>query len=491
MRNIFITLAFILCGVTSAVACGQCVMKDWLKEHLCSLDYNYKGNVKTLQCGSIEDVRYDSLGNRTIDISSNGTISLRYDKDKKCEEIDFNGGEMSYYKRYERKYSKEGKIIEVTSNDIGILTHNNANEKIYCMIQKIVKRRNRSDTTAYYFTYYDEKGNDTAFIRTDAQKNIRDHTRKVYKYNKQGDLTEKYTNGKLSCHYTYEYGNGGVKTVHEYWGDKLNNIKHYDAKGNRIYEKSGNSETFEKYDEKNRMTERKTISEKQDGTYMSIKKHKDGAKEPYESLNYRNDTLVGICSNTEIRNKNELIIRCINGEEDESRKGTLVTDTTDTIRTFGPMGRIIAQKILVNSHEVNRLKYNYNNNGQLLSIVSECDPHKPSEFLRITSQCTWCTDYILAKADFRYDDDGRLLSKTTESLIDGETYEEEEPATEENAKATKEAGTNSTLDYPTYQIETIKYDKIGNVVEIETSLKKGSEITSKQTLCNVFTYYDE
>ena len=123
--------------------------------------------------------------------------------------------------------------------------------------------------------------------------------------------------------------------------------------------------------------------------------------------------------------------------------------------------------------------------------MSECDPHKPSEFLRIPSQCTWCTDYILVKADFRYDDDGRLLSKTTESLIDGETYEEEDPATEENAKATKEAGTNSTLDYPTYQIETIKYDKIGNVVEVETSLKKGSEITSKQTLCNVFTYYDE
>ncbi|MBO4805897.1 MAG: hypothetical protein J5554_07630 [Paludibacteraceae bacterium] len=486
MKNIFVTFILIFCGATSAVACGKCIMKEMLKKHLCSFEYNYKGNVKTLQCGTIRDVRHDSLGNKTIDMSHDRTILLCYGKDKECEEVYYNEGEMSYYNKYERSYSEDGKLIEFTRNisdHLPMISRYNAQEKeCFSITYRRVNVRNRSERNrrsimAYQFTYYDEKGNDTAIVRTDPLLSIIDYTRNVY--NEQGDLTDVYNNEKLKGHYTYEYAEDGTKTVHEYWKDKLNNIKRYDARGNQIYEKREHRETFDCYDEKNRMTEHKTVEKRSNETYTEIEKYKDGAEVPYESLSYRNDTLTSIYSIEQIRNKNELIIRRIDGKEDESRKGTLVTDTTDTIRTFDSKERIITQKILVNSHVVNRLKYNYNNRGQLRSIVSETLPHKPSEFLRVPSPCTWCTaDYVLAKADYLYDNTGRLLSKKTESLIDGEVDEEE------NGKA-------RLSKLSPYQIETIKYDKIGNVVEIKTCLKRGSKITPVHTLCNIFTYYDE
>ncbi len=535
MKNIFLTLILILFGTSYVFACESCMLTNGTFRR-----YDYKGNVKTAY--EVKIRKYlDTLGNEKIDTV---TILFNYfDKNHKCLLMDYENRSTgsSAYQRYElingklelveghggfplgefrRIYSNDGKILEVhRDKSIGLYDSNGKN---YCIItyesEKSKKIKN------YKYVYYDKKGRDTAIISMDRYFNVISHIKKVY--DKRGNLTEEYENGKLTSYhrydskgrlladssycskhtYTYdskgnilnhqrtnrcssskntrvilekyEYGKNGEKTVQEFVNGEFDNVKRYDKNGNQTYFKSRSSECKDKYDEKNRKIESISTS----GSYTYIDKYKNGEKDPLNRETYRNDTLIYFAYYKEKRVDNELISIELNGVEDDTLKGKLHIDTITSVTTFDKDDKILTKCSCYNSTEPICTRYTYNEQGQLLSVVHDK--------ARRNDRYIWAT-----RIDYQYNEHHNLVSEThwygdkmvcqTTNLYDADNHLVESKCEE------KDCGYTLT-----------KYDKVGNEIEevrtsngVQTTIRSGKSTKVYKNPINIqmttYTYYDE
>ena len=503
--------------VNAAFSCMYCAFGRG------TFDYTYKGNVM-----SAYGVTYTSSykdGKEKIDTFH---FFRSYDKQQKCLVWSDNskGGFLFYrfgvfngkWKPVEMRnnnldktdeeyvYSEDGKLIEtrrwvdrvISSNRRsgdgkkpietrqGWKTYYNSDEKEYCSI--FYSRPNF--ISKYKYTYYDQRGNDTAIVSIDRTNNTTHRIKKVY--NPKGYLMEVYENDSLTEYYKYdsaglpiadsckmnrdisfEREEAGLKTRYEYYNGALSRITRYDAKGNEIYYKDLDryEECFMKYDENNKITECKT--KRYNKVNIALYEKSDNIDEPDISMSYRNDTLISIYSTKETRTANEEIITEIDGEE---KDGTFNPDTTITRTTFDSNGNILSKKEFKNSKLVNHIKYTYNTQRKLLSIQSEVRLTKlPDEFHEGTN---WDDPLTYNKIVYKYDKQNHLQSVT---VLDGKTIKITGQYVNDQLVSVKE-----TTDKGTQIIATYTYDSVGNITE-ETRESNGVKSITKTT----FVYYDE
>ena len=501
--------------VNASFACMNCAFVRRI------FDYTYKGNVM-----SADGVTYTSSykdGKEKIDTFH---FFRSYDKQQKCLVWSDNskGGFLFYrfgvfngkWKPVEMRnnnldktdveyvYSEDGKLIEtrrwvdrvISSNRRsgdgkkpietrqGWKTYYNSDEKEYCSIS--YSRPNF--ISKYKYTYYDQRGNDTAIVSIDRTNNTTHRTKKIY--NSKGYLTEVYENDSLTEYYKYDSASlpiadsckmnrdisfereeAGLKTRYEYYNGALSRITRYDAKGNEIYYKNLDryEECFMKYDENNKITECKT--NRYNEVNIALYEKSDNIDVP--DISMRNDTLISIYSTKETRTANEEIITEIDGEE---KDGTFNPDTTITRTTFDSNGNIISKKEFKNSKLVNHIKYTYNTQRKLLSIQSEVRLTKlPDEFHEGTN---WDDPLTYNKIVYKYDKQTHLQSVT---VLDGNTIKITGQYVNDHLVSVKE-----TTDKGTQIIATYTYDSVGNITE-RTRESNGVKTITKTT----FVYYDE
>lgn len=549
MRNIIIILTFILSVATSAIACESCMLTNGT-----FLRYDYKGNVKTAHTVNIRKY-LDTLGNEKID-----TVTIlfnHFDKNHRCLLMDYENRSYgsSAYQRFEiingkyvmvesrgsfpigdrhRIYSNDGKILEVHyPNAVELF---NSQEKKYCTITYESEKSKK--IKSYEYVYYDKNGRDTAIISMDRYFNVKSCIRKVY--DKRGNLTEEYKNGKLTSYhrydskgrllsdstscgthtYTYdskgnvltyhstndciyagenklptkisfekyEYGKDGEKTKQVFENGELDNIERYDKKGNRTYFRRYSCcpriECKFKYNEKNEKIIDTTTYFNDNGTQTTyIWKYKNGEQDPLNREQYRNDTLISIDHYEEKKVDNKLICTKIVGKEDDSLKGKLNIDTLTSVTTFDKNGRILTECSYYKSEEKNCSRYTYNEQGQLLSVVHDK--------ARRNDRYIWAT-----RIDYQYNEHHNLVSETHmkgDKIVYQITNHYD---TDNHLVETKfvETGHGYTL---------IKYDKVGNEIEQVRASGDGTEVTVKSHKSTkaykkpinihitTYTYYDE
>ncbi|MBO4805898.1 MAG: hypothetical protein J5554_07635 [Paludibacteraceae bacterium] len=546
MKNIFVTFILIFCGAISVVACESCMLSNGYH-----LMYGYKGNVKTAHAVNIRKY-LDSLGNEKIDTMA---ITFRqFDKNHKCMLLDYENrstGSSAYLRhelingKYEivesrgpfpmlnsrRIYSNDGKLLEEHS-PIAVKLFNPQGKK-YCTIT--YESTQSKKIAKYEYVYYDKNGKDTAIISKDRYFNVISHIKKVY--DKRGNLSEEYENGKLTSYhrydskgrlladstfcgketYTYdskgnilaiqksndciyagskklptkitvekyEYGKNGEKIVQEFVGGELDNIQRYDKNGNRTYFRRYSCcpkiECKDKYDEKNRKIESISTYFNDNGTFTDIQKYKNGEKDLFSVEAYRNDTLVSIDSYEEKRIDNKLISTTVKGVEDKTEKGKLNIDTVTLVTTFDKNDKILTKCSYDKSGEADCTRYTYNEQGQTLSIVHD-KPHYNDFYVYVT------------RIDYKYDEHHNLLSETHwngDEMIHQTTNRYD--ANHELVEKSEELGGGHTW---------IKYDKVGNIVEVVES-SEGSIMVTKSgetpieyndpvdIYTTTYTYYDE
>ncbi|MBP5421782.1 MAG: hypothetical protein J6Y78_04980 [Paludibacteraceae bacterium] len=498
MKKTFILLTLI-CMAHAAFACMYCAFDRG------TFDYTYKGNVMSAD-GVIYTSEYQDNKERT---DTTSRFFRSYDKQHKCLVWShnyktgfilyrfgvFNGKwrpvEMSNdvidHTSMEYVYSEDGKLIE-SRNIAGGKTYYNSNEKEYCSITYGLNKFIRE----YQYTYYDQRGNDTAIILIDRIKNTTHRIKKIY--NPKGYLTEVYENDSLTEYYKYdsaglpiadsckmnrdisfEREEAGVKTTYEYYDGVLSSITRHDAKGNEIYNRyfrNLNEENFMKYDEKNKITECKTNYFDEDGTisevHIALYEKSDNIDLPDGYMTYRHDTLIGINSTKVTRTQNEEIITEIDGEEEN---GKFNPDTTITRTTFDSKGNILSKKEFKNSKLVNQIKYTYNTQRKLLSIQSGKSITKLPEDIPLGN-------VTYNKIIYKYDKQNHLQSVT---VLDGKTIKITGQYVNDQLVSVKE-----TTDKGTQIIATYTYDSVGNITE-ETRESNGVKSITKTT----FVYYGE
>ena len=496
MKKIFILLTFI-CMVHTALACIFCAIDRG------TFNYKYKGNVM-----SAYGVRYTSSYKDEKERTDTFHFFRSYDKQHKCLVWSDNSKTGFIFYRFgvfngkwrpveikddvvdesdtEYIFSKDGKLIEAIYR--GNKTYYNSDEKEYCSISYSRPNFIRE----YKYTYYDQRGNDTATITIDRIKNTTHRTKKIY--NQRGHLTEVYENDSLTEYYKYdsagipitdsckmnrdisfEREEAGVKTTYEYYDGALSSITRHDAKGNEIYNRyfrNLNEENFMKYDEKNKITECKTNYFDEDGTisevHIALYEKSDNIDLPDGYMTYRHDTLIGINSTKVTRTPNEEIITEIVGRE---KDGKFNPDTTITRTTFDSNGNILSKKEFKNSKLVNHIKYTYNKRGKLLSIQSGKSITKLPEDIPLGN-------VTYNKIIYKYDKQNHLQSVT---VLDGKTIKITGQYVNDQLVSVKE-----TTDKGTQIIATYTYDSVGNITE-ETRESNGVKSITKTT----FVYYDE
>lgn len=515
--------------------------------------YHYKGNVKTVY--EVKIRKYlDTLGNEKID-----TVSIlfnHFDKNHGCLLMDYENRSSgnSAYMRYEiingkyelveghggfpigdfrRIYSNDGKILEEhRSKGIGLYNSKGKNYRtITYESEKSKKIKN------YEYVYYDKKGRDTAIISMDRYFNVKSHIRKVY--DKWGNLTEEYKNGKLTSYhrydskgrllsdssycskhtYTYdskgriltiqksndciyaggnkqptrisgekyEYGKNGEKTVQEFVNGEFDNVKRYDKNGNRIYFRRyaccPKIECKDKYDKKNRKIESISTYFKDNETHTYVEKYINGEKDPLNGEKYRNDTLISIHFYEEKRIDNKLISTTITGEEDDTLKGKLNIDTITSVTTFDKDDKILTKCSYDKSGETDCTRYTYNEQGQLLSIVYD-KPYLYNYYRYMT------------RIDYQYDEHHNLVSETQRN---GDKIVSQ---TTNHYDADNHLVDSKYVDTDCGSYTLTKYDKVGNVIEqvrtseVTETIRQSREPTKvyKNPIyihTTTYTYYDE
>ena len=462
---------------------------------------------------------------------------LFYDRDQDLMLEDHHIGEVSFYKRYikingkiklaekidrggfssEYIYSEDGKLLTSRVQSVDRIIENFFldNGKEYLSRNSASPLQNKK--ISYKYTYYDQNGNDTAIVFEDKNYNITHRTRKIY--NQQGHLTEVYENDSLTEYYkfdsaglpitdsckmnrdiSFEREEAGGKATYEYYKGALSSITRYDAKGNEIYNKDFDEyeEWFMKYDEKHRITEKKTNHYGEDSSIYSIdvetRRYSDSSDDKAELLQesrmkYKKGTLVSIKSWEISRNQQEEILTEMEGDKNDPVTGKLRIDTTVTRTTYGSDGRVLLRKISVNSKVKYIDRYTYNGREQLLSIQSN-GRHRTSEHVkdyiwdtetdkvtyqydgkhRLISEVTNCGKRIVKQIAYRYDAANHLISKVTRTP--DEYYED---------------GTK----IPVTKVVTMLYDKIGNPTERTISYMKGSKNLYEEKIFLRYIYYDD
>ena len=486
MKKIFILLTFI-CMANAAFACASA---ECMYNHG-SFRYDYKGNVM-----SVNSVTYTP---------KDTTYFFEvYDKQHRC--LVWNHGDLAYrfgvfngeWKSIEENgtiyqdqligvspteytYSEEGKLIEINSPNWKI--YYNSDEKEYCSI--FYSRPNF--ISEYKYTYYDQKGNDTAIIVIDRIKNTTHRIKKIY--NPKGYLTEVYENDSLTEYYKYdsaglpitdsckmnrdisfEREEGDGKITYEYEDGTLSSIARYNAKGNEIYHKyfgrKGYTESFMKYNEKNEMIEEKKNIHNKNGEIIEVE-IQISEKDDHSFMRYKHDTLVWIHSEKETRTTNEEIFTIIHGNP------KLNPDTTITHTTFDSYGNILSKKEIKNSKLEDQIKYNYtyNKRGKLLSIQSGKSITELPEDIPLGN-------VTYNKIIYKYDKQNHLQSVT---VLNGNTIKITGQYVNDHLVSIKE-----TTDEGTEIIATYTYDSVGNITE-RIKESKGVKTITKTT----FVYYDE
>ena len=489
MKKIFILLT-LFCMTNAAFACAsaECMFNHG------SFRYDYKGNVM-----SVNSVTYTP---------KDTTYFFEvYDKQHRC--LVWNHGDLAYrfgvfngeWKSIEENgtiyqdqligvspteytYSEEGKLIEINSPNWKI--YYNSDEKEYCSI--FYSRPNF--ISKYKYTYYDQKGNDTAIIVIDRTNNTTHRTKKIY--NQRGHLTEVYEDGELTEYYKFdsagipivdsckmrslirfEYEEGDGKITYKYEDGTLSSIARYNAKGNEIYCKyfgrKGYTESFMKYNEKNEMIEKKNKSHNKNGEITEVE-IQISEKDDHSFMRYKHDTLVWIHSEKETRTTNEEIFTIIHGNP------KLNPDTTITHTTFDSKGNILSKKEFKNSKLVNHIKYTYSKQRKLLSIQSEVRLTKLPE--NIINENEWDDPLTYNKIIYKYDKQNHLQSVT---VLDGKTIKITGQYVNDQLVSIKE-----TTDKGTQIIATYTYDSVGNITE-RTRESNGVKTITKTT----FVYYGE
>jgi YD repeat-containing protein len=494
MKKIFILLTLI-CMVHTAFACIHCAIGRG------TFDYKYKGNVM-----SAYGVTYTSSYKDDKEKRDTFHFFRSYDKQHKCLVWSDNSKTGFIFYRFgvfngqwrpveikddvvdrsdaEYIFSEDGKLVESIYPNSKI--YYNSDGKEYCHISYIRPNFIRE----YKYTYYDQRGNDTATITINRIKNTTHRTKKFY--NQKGYLTEVYENDSLTEYYKYdsaglpitdsckmnrdisfEREEAGLKTRYEYYNGALSRITRYDAKENEIYYKDLDryEECFMKYDENNKITERKT--NRYNKVNIALYEKSDNIDEPDISMSYRNDTLISIYSTKENRTANEEIITEIVGEEED---GKFNPDTTITRTTFDSNGNILSKKEFKNSKLVNHIKYTYSKQRKLLSIQSkESLTELPDEF---NKENTWEERLTYNKIVYKYDKQNHLHSV---NVLDGKTIKLSGYYANDRLVTVRETTDNGTQILTTYT-----YDSVGNITErIRNS--EGVESITKTT----FVYYDE
>ena len=487
--------------VHTALACIFCAIDRG------TFNYKYKGNVM-----SAYGVRYTSSYKDEKERTDTFHFFRSYDKQHKCLVWSDNSKTGFIFYRFgvfngkwrpveikddvvdesdtEYIFSKDGKLIEAIYR--GNKTYYNSDEKEYCSISYSRPNFIRE----YKYTYYDQRGNDTATITIDRIKNTTHRTKKIY--NPKGYLTEVYENDSLIEYYKYdsagipiadsckmnrdisfEREEAGLKTTYDYYNGALSSITRYDAKGNEIYNKDFDEykESFMKYDENNKITECKTNYFDENGAiskvHIALYEKSDNIDLPDSYMTYRHDTLIGINSTKVTRTQNEEIITEIDGEE---KDGTFNPDTTITRTTFDSKGNILSKKEFKNSKLEDQIKYNYNTQRKLLSIQSEVRLTKLPE--NIINENEWDDPLTYNKIIYKYDKQNHLQSVT---VLDGKTIKITGQYVNDQLVSIKE-----TTDKGTQIIATYTYDSVGNITE-ETRESNGVKSITKTT----FVYYDE
>ncbi len=548
MKNIFVTFILIFCGAMSAMACESCGLAQGFYQ-----SYHYKGNVKTVH--TVDVCKYlDTLGNEKIDTT---TVIFKYfDQKHRCMLFDYENRSTgsSAYQRHEiingkyvlvesrgpfpmrnsiRVYSDKGELREEHfPNAVHLF---NPNGRKYCTItyESIKSKR----IANYEYVYYDKNGKVTATISMDRYYNVISRTRNVY--DKRGNLTEVYNNGKRTSYHRYdsksrplydstscgtssyiydskgniltrqntneciyagenkvrtqtfekyEYGKDGEKTMQEFVYGELDNIERYDKNGNRTYFRRYSCcpriECKYIYNEKNKIIIDTTTYFNDDGTQaIYIQKYRNGEKDHLNREQYRNDTLTFISYYDEKKVDNKLISTKIEGMEDDSLKGKLNIDTLTSITTFDKNGKILTQCSYSKSEEANCSRYTYNDQGQLLSVVHDKEHQNDKHF------------YIdETRIDYQYDEHHNLVSETHRN------GDEVVLQITNHYDATNHLVDSKTLRKDNgYMWE--KYDKVGNMVEY-VNATEGILTTSsiKETIVQenpadvqitTYTYYDE
>jgi len=489
MKKIFILLTFI-CMANAAFACASA---ECMYNHG-SFRYDYKGNVM-----SVNSVTYTP---------KDTTYFFEvYDKQHRC--LVWNHGDLAYrfgvfngeWKSIEENgtiyqdqligvspteyiYSEEGKLIEINSPNWKI--YYNSDEKEYCSI--FYSRPNF--ISEYKYTYYDQRGNDTAIILIDRIKNATHRIKKIY--NPKGYLTKVYENDSLTEYYKYdsaglpitdsckmnrdisfEREEGDGKITYEYEDGTLSSIARYNAKGNEIYHKyfgrKGYTESFMKYNEKNEMIEEKKNVHNKNGEITEVE-IQISEKDDHSFMRYKHDTLVWIHSEKETRTTNEEIFTIIHGNP------KLNPDTTITRTIFDSKGNILSKKEFKNSKLVNHIKYTYSKQRKLLSIQSEESlTELPDEF---NKENTWGKRLTYNKIVYKYDKQNHLHSVT---VLDGKTIKLTGYYANDRLVTVRETTDNGTQILTTYT-----YDSVGNITE-RIKESKGVKTITKTT----FVYYDE
>lgn len=541
MKNLLLTFLFIFCGMIPTIACESCMLGNGYSQ-----EYHYKGNVRTAH--KVETCKYlDSLGNEKTDTMS--VIFNFFDQKHNCVLFDYENrstGSSAYVRRefingkYEVVESRGPFPIRNSHriySDKGILREErlpyatrlfDSKGKLYCTIT--YESVNSKKIAKYEYVFYDKRGKDMDIFSTDRYYNVISHIKKVY--DKRGNLTEEYKDGKLTSYhwydskgrllsdstncgkntYTYdskgnilthqgtndclyagenkipqrflikyEYGKEGDKTVQEFVNGELDNIERYDKNGNRTYFRRYSCcpkiECKYKYDEKNKEIECLSTYFNDNGTYTHCKNGDD-----FNRKEYRNDTLVYISFYEEKKVDNKLIITKNEGREDDTLKGKLNIDTIISVTTFDKNGKTLTKCFYHNSEETNCSRYTYNDGGLLLSIVHDKGNYNTDNYEYET------------RIDYQYDDHNNLMSEThrngdkivrqTTNLYDAGNHLVE-------VKTVKKDG----------GYECVKYDKVGNVVECVISEKASITIsTAEKTILKknptyvtimTYNYYNE
>lgn len=502
MKKIFILLTLI-CMVHAAFACIHCAIGRG------TFDYKYKGNVM-----SAYGVRYTSSYKDDKEKRDTFHFFRSYDKQHKCLVWSDNSKTGFIFYRFgvfngqwrpvemrddvvdrsdaEYIFSEDGKLVESIYPNSKI--YYNSDGKEYCHISYIRPNFIRE----YKYTYYDQRGNDTATITINRIKNTTHRTKKIY--NSKGYLTEVYENDSLTEYYKYdsagipiadsckmnrdisfEREEAGLKTTYDYYNGALSSITRHDAKGNEIYSRyfgsQQNDENFMKYDEKNKLTECKTNYFDENGAiskvHIALYEKSDNIDLPDGYMTYRHDTLIGINSTKVIRTQNEEIITEIEGEEED---GKFNPDTTITRTTFDSNGNILSKKEFKNSKLVNHIKYTYSKQRKLLSIQSEESlTELPDEF---NKENTWEERLTYNKIVYKYDKQNHLHSV---NVLNGKTIKLSGYYANDRLVTVRETTDNGTQSLTTYT-----YDSVGNITE-QIKESKGVKTITKTT----FVYYDE
>ena len=516
-------------------------------------EYNYKGNVKTAHEVNIRKY-LDSLGNEKTDTMS--IIFNYFDKKHKSMLMDYENrstGSSAYMRhelingKYEivesrgpfpmlnsrRIYSNDGKLLEEHS-PIAVKLFNPQGKK-YCTIT--YESTQSKKIAKYEYVYYDKNGKDTAIISKDRYFNVISHIKKVY--DKRGNLSEEYENGKLTSYhrynskgrlladstfcgketYTYdskgnilaiqksndciyagskklptkitvekyEYGKNGEKIVQEFVGGELDNIQRYDKNGNRIYFRRyaccPKIECKDKYDKKNRKIESISTYFNDNETNTYVEKYINGEKDPLNGEKYRNDTLISINFYEEKRIDNKLISTTITGKEDDTLKGKLNIDTITSVTTFDKDDKILTKCSYDKSGETDCTRYTYNEQGQLLSIVYD-KPYLYNYYRYMT------------RIDYQYDEHHNLVSETQRN---GDKIVSQ---TTNHYDADNHLVDSKYVDTDCGSYTLTKYDKVGNVIEqvrtseVTETIRQSRESTKvyKNPIyihTTTYTYYDE